>query len=75
MHDIKALEELGIPSVCVATTEFVNAAALQSAALGFDPAVVFVPHPIQDRTNGELRALADRTVVAILAELGAPPAA
>jgi hypothetical protein len=72
MHDIKALEELGIPSVCIATTEFVNAAALQSAALGFDPAVVFVPHPIQDRSTAELRTLADETIERILAELADP---
>jgi hypothetical protein len=74
MHDIKALEELGVPAVCIATTEFVNAAALQSAALGFDPAVVFVPHPIQDRSNAELRALADATIERILGELTGPSA-
>lgn len=42
----------------VATTEFIDAAAAQGEALGFDPAMVFVPHPIQDRTDDELAAMA-----------------
>ncbi len=45
--------------VFVASTEFVEAARSQSVALGADPAVVFVPHPIQDRTDDEMKALAD----------------
>ena len=59
MHDIADLESRQIPGVGVASSEFVQAAALQSKALGFDPAMVFVPHPIQDRTDDEMRALAD----------------
>ena len=59
MHDIVDLERRGVPSVFVASTEFVDAAAAQASALGFDPARVFVAHPIQDRTDDELRALAD----------------
>jgi hypothetical protein len=53
----------------VATTEFIDAAAVQSKALGTDPAYVFVPHPIQDRTDDELRKLADDHLDAILALL------
>jgi alkanesulfonate monooxygenase SsuD/methylene tetrahydromethanopterin reductase-like flavin-dependent oxidoreductase (luciferase family) len=52
------LESRGVPSAFVATTEFVEAARAQGSALGFDPAVVFVAHPIQDRTDDEIRALA-----------------
>ena len=59
MHDITNLEGRGIPGVGVASTEFVEAAAAQSKSLGFDPAIVFVQHPIQDRTDDEVRALAD----------------
>jgi alkanesulfonate monooxygenase SsuD/methylene tetrahydromethanopterin reductase-like flavin-dependent oxidoreductase (luciferase family) len=59
VHDIVNLEELGLPGVMVASTEFAEAAAAQAAALGADPARVFVTHPIQDRTDDELRALAD----------------
>ena len=53
------LESRGIPSVGIATTEFSQAAEAQAKALGTDPAYVFVPHPIQDRTDEELHALAD----------------
>ncbi len=62
MHDTVNLEALGVPTVFVASTEFVDAADAQSAALGADPARVFVPHPIQDRTDDEIRALADAAI-------------
>lgn len=58
----------------VASSEFVDAAATQAAALGFaDVARVFVPHPIQDRTDDEMRALADQAVDAVVAAVTAPP--
>ena len=63
------LEGRGIPTVGVATTEFVEAAKVQSEALGFDPAYIWVPHPIQDRTDEELHALAARHVDEIVAAL------
>ena len=69
MHDIADLEGRGIPGVGIASTEFIAAAANQSRALGFDPALVFVPHPIQDRSDAELRALADQALEAILRAL------
>ena len=53
----------------VATTEFVDAAAVQSKALGTDPAYVFVPHPVQDRTDDEMRKMADDHLDAILSLL------
>ena len=53
----------------MATTEFIDAAAAQSRALGTDPADVFVPHPVQDRTDDELRRMADDHFEAILALL------
>ena len=59
MHDTADLEERGIPAGFIASTEFIDAAEAQSKALGFDPARVFVPHPIQDRTEAEIRQLAD----------------
>jgi alkanesulfonate monooxygenase SsuD/methylene tetrahydromethanopterin reductase-like flavin-dependent oxidoreductase (luciferase family) len=43
----------------IATTHFEEAAKAQAEALGFDPAIVYVPHPIQDRTDEEIRAIAD----------------
>ena len=66
MHDIRNLEELGVVGVAVASTEFRQAAAAQNASLGYDPAIVFVPHPIQDRTDDEIRALADQALESIL---------
>ncbi len=58
-----------MPGVFVASTEFVEAAASQAQALGFEPARVFVPHPIQDRRDDELRALADQAFESILREI------
>jgi uncharacterized protein (DUF362 family) len=69
VHDITDLEGLGVPGVFLASSEFVAAAAAQARALGFDPARVFVPHPIQDRTDEELRALADAAVDEVLQRL------
>jgi hypothetical protein len=60
------LEARGIPSVGVATTEFIQGAEAQAKALGTDPALVFIPHPVQDRTDDELRALADQYFEEIL---------
>jgi len=54
-----ALENRGVPSVFIASDEFVDAARAQSVALGFSPAAVFVPHPIQDRTDAEMAKLAE----------------
>ena len=69
MHDIVNLEAQGIPAVMVASSEFVEAAASQARALGADPARVFVPHPIQDRTDAEMRALADGALDQVLQTL------
>ena len=70
MHDTVNLEALGVPTVFVASTEFIDAADAQSAALGADPARVFVPHPIQDRTDDEIQALADGAVDEVARAVG-----
>ncbi|GEL20665.1 hypothetical protein PA7_45020 [Pseudonocardia asaccharolytica DSM 44247 = NBRC 16224] len=61
MHDFVALEGLGIPTMFVVSSEFADAVDAQARALGYAaiPAV-YVPHPIQDRTDDEMRALADQ---------------
>jgi alkanesulfonate monooxygenase SsuD/methylene tetrahydromethanopterin reductase-like flavin-dependent oxidoreductase (luciferase family) len=69
VHDIVNLESSGLPSVMIASSEFVDAATAQAAALGADPARVFVAHPIQDRTDDEMRALADDALDEILRRL------
>lgn len=53
----------------VASTEFMTAAEAQSKSLGFEPAVVFVPHPIQDRTDDEVRAIAESVFDEILSQI------
>ena len=70
MHDIVDLERRGVPSVFVASAEFVQAAEAQSASLGLpNVARVFTPHPIQDRTDDEMRAYADAAFEEILGHI------
>ena len=66
MHDIADLERRGTVGAFVASTEFIDAAAAQARSLGVEPASIFVPHPIQDRTDDEMRALADAALDEIL---------
>jgi hypothetical protein len=63
------LEVSGLPGVFVASEQFQEAAEAQSAALGFRPAAVWLPHPIQDRTDEEMRGLAEAAVDEVLARL------
>jgi len=53
----------------VASSEFIEAAESQAAALGVAARRVFVPHPIQDRTDDEMRTLADDALGQILEAL------
>jgi len=62
----------GIPGVSVVTQAFTDAVEKQSSALGFAPAVVYVPHPIQNRTAAELAKIADDVVEPVLALLQSP---
>lgn len=41
------------------TTGFTDGVEAQTQSLGFDGAVLYVPHPIQNRTAEELRRIAD----------------
>ncbi len=69
MHDIADFEARGIPGVFVASVEFVDAADAQARALGVEPCRVFVPHPIQDRTDEEMRRLAEAAAEDVIAAL------
>ena len=69
MHDIADLESRGLVGVFVASDVFVDAAVAQSLSLGVSPARLFVPHPIQDRTDDEMRTLADDAVELLVARL------
>lgn len=50
----------------IASTEFTEAAAAQSKALGFAAPAYFVAHPIQDRSDAEMVALADEAFATVL---------
>jgi hypothetical protein len=70
LHDTIKLENLGIPAVPVATTEFMTPARIQAGALGragFD--AVYVQHPIQDQTPEQIAARADAVVTEIVKRL------
>jgi hypothetical protein len=69
VHDTTELEARGLPTVYVASAEFRAAGAAQARALGFEPASVFVAHPIQDRTDDEMRALADAAVEEVIGQI------
>ena len=60
------LDSRGIPGVSVVTMEFADAIEVQAKALGFDPAIVYVPHPIQNRTADELARIADDAIEPML---------
>ena len=72
MHDTVYFETQGIPSVFVLTDEFGGAAQTQADALGL-PNVrrVFVPHPMQDRTDDEMHARAEAVVEQLIEALTA----
>ncbi len=55
----------------VATEQFRDAARAQSSSIGFDPAIVWVPHPIQNRSAEELAQIANDAIEPILATLTA----
>jgi hypothetical protein len=69
VHDIVDLEQRGVPGVFVATVAFTDGAEVQSRALGAEPAAVYVEHPIQDRSDAELIAIADGAFDAVVAAL------
>ena len=66
MHDTADLEARGVPSAFVATVEFEDGAVHQARALGVDPAAIYVPHPIQDRTDEEMLKIADGAFALVL---------
>ena len=67
VHDVADLEERGVATVFIASDEFVSAREAQAAALGTDPFVVWLEHPIQDRTDAEMIAHADAVLEDIVA--------
>ena len=69
MHDLIRMDGSGVPGVTVVSRGFVDAMEMQSGVLGFDPAVIYVPHPIQNLTADELNKIADDIIEPALALL------
>jgi hypothetical protein len=70
LHDTVWFEIQGKPAVSIASSEFADAADTQARALGMNDAqCVFVPHPIQDATDDEMRTKADEVVDAVITAL------
>ena len=71
LRDVLEFERVGKPSVLIASSAFVDAAEKQARMLGQpDARRVFVQHPIQDRTDDEMRELARASFEEIEAALG-----
>ena len=71
MHDIADLERRGVVGVFLASSAFADAADAQGRALGFPAPYVLLPHPVQDRTDEELRAVAEQAYPAVVAAVTA----
>jgi hypothetical protein len=70
VHDTTWFEINSRPAVFIASSEFMDAADKQAAMLGLpDVRRIFVPHPIQDATDDEMRAKADAIVEAVIEAL------
>jgi hypothetical protein len=68
LRDVMELETLGTPAVLAASSAFLQAADEQVVLLGQpDLRRVLVAHPIQDRTDDELRQLAREALEPLLA--------
>lgn len=59
LHDLAGYEADGVPSVLFASEEFVSAVDSQMVTLGTLPTVIYLPHPIQSRTDEQIEELAD----------------
>lgn len=71
MHDLVDLEDRGVAGVFVASDRFAQAAETQGKALGMHPRRVLTTHPIQDRSDQEMKALAEAAFPEILSALSA----
>jgi hypothetical protein len=72
--DLVHLEHRGVPAVGVATAPFADEAVEQARLLGMPGCrLVYIPHPVQLLTAGELAARADAVFPAVLAALTESP--
>ncbi len=72
LRDVLEFEALDRPAVLVASSAFTDAAEVQAALLG-QPALrrAFVVHPVQDRSDDELRAMAREVAGTVIDALSA----
>jgi hypothetical protein len=72
LRDVLEFESLGRPAVLIASGAFTDAAREQAALLG-QPALrrAFVDHPVQDRTDAELREMARAVAAEVFDALAA----
>jgi hypothetical protein len=70
LRDVLEFEALDRPAVLVASSAFADAAERQAALLGTpDLRRAFVAHPVQDRTDDELREMARGAFAQVFAAL------
>jgi hypothetical protein len=70
LRDVLSFEQAGRPAVLIASSVFAQAASDQAELLGApDLRRVLVSHPVQDRSDDELTAMAAGAVQEILAAL------
>ena len=63
------MQDQGVSGVFVASGEFVDAAETQARSLGIEASAVFVRHPIQDRTDAEMREIAEDAFERLVVQL------
>jgi hypothetical protein len=67
LQDIRELDSRGVAGGFIASEVFRGAADAQGEAWGFHADSLFVAHPIQDRSDEELRALATTALARVKA--------
>jgi hypothetical protein len=73
LRDVVEFEALGKPAVLIASDAFTRGAEEQAALLGQpDLRRAFVSHPVQDRTDDELREAARAIADDVLAAISPP---
>ena len=72
MQDLRELDGRGVAGGFIASEAFRGAAKAQGEAWGFHADSLFVAHPIQDRSDEELRALASAAFSKVKAMICAP---
>jgi len=71
--DLVHLERRGVPAVGIATAPFADEAIEQARLLAMpDCRMLYIPHPVQLLTTGELSARADGVMPAVVGALTEP---